>query len=56
LPKKLVLTSPVTSSDVCVLQDAVHVFSGGLDNTLKQFNFNTNNGKTVFLFPQHIDC
>lgn len=28
-----------------LFQDAVHSYSGGLDNTLKSFDFNTTKGK-----------
>lgn len=40
----------------CCFQDAVHVFSGGIDSTLKQFNFNTNAEMVVGTHEAAIRC
>ncbi|XP_052099835.1 mitotic checkpoint protein BUB3-like [Mytilus californianus] len=40
----------------CCFHDAVHSYSGGLDNTLKMFDFNTNSGTTVGTHEAPIKC
>jgi cell cycle arrest protein BUB3 len=40
----------------CCFQDAVHVFSGGLDNTLKMYNFNTSTETVVGSHDAPIRC
>jgi len=40
----------------CCFQDAVHVYSGGLDNTVKMFNFNTNTESVVGMHDAPVRC
>lgn len=40
----------------CCFQDAVHAFSGGLDNTLKLYDFNTNSETVVGMHDAPVRC